>query len=68
MNGKPRTYWHKSLQFNKGRSSKEVMNVYIEDVSKSKKQALIFYEYAEVSAMAKYLSNTFEKSEIISIS
>lgn len=61
--GVDKVFYHKSLSLS---NRKDTMNVYVEDVTENKKDALIFHDDDEANGMAKFLdSSTINKSEVV---
>ena len=54
MNGKFKTLYHEKLELS---TNKFAMNVYVENVTKVKKKALVFYDLKEADKMAAFLTD-----------
>jgi hypothetical protein len=59
--GVDKVFYHKSLSLS---TRKDTMNVYVEDVTANKKEALVFHDAEEAERMARFLDTT-NKSQVI---
>ena len=56
-----KVFYHKSLSLS---TRTDIMNVYVEDVTANRKEALVFHDDEEAERMARFLDST-NKSKVI---